>query len=231
MREDFDYLQAQLIYKSERAHFYGLRSTSVTGPYNEDLLMGALTHALKKALPNVDFGRGNVVDDRDVDICGWVERASKHNGKRQPQVDVIVYKKGKGHFKDERYCVVKMSDVIACLEVKKWLQRKAFNHFKEGGKGNISWNEQYGSLPRLVVGFRIWESKKYKFEEIRPEKNFFVFSKRDKGESWTGCKGRLIEQLRNYKDDEEKIETIKERILIKGELRRLIERIADLSKM
>ncbi len=236
---DLNYEQAKIIYDAEIAHFRGLRSSSISGPYCEDLLIQILKNVF---LDEFGIGKGNIVADSDIDKDNFVKLESRDKGTRRPQVDVIVYKKNANlNFKSEvsSFCVVKDSDVIAALEIKKWLKKGDVEYYNHG-KGKSLWERHYPGIPRLLIGYRIWHSKEYKFETICNE-NTFVFSKSLKNtswkvkEAWINPKDRshhIISILNNHAvNEEDKIRIIQENILKKDELERLINMIKYYSEL
>ena len=200
---DFNNLQAELIFNSEKAHFFGLRSSSLAGPYNELLLM----RLFQKTFPEVGFARGNIVMEMDDD--GFVK------SRKYKQVDIICYRTGREYFKFEDLVTIKKHDVYLAIEVKKWSSPKLMENLQRSIR---HFEKEYSPVRMFGVVFRIWRSRNFNLKKIGKREGLYIFShSSQKANEWQKP-NHLLRQL------EREIVGITE-IIYEGELKRLIEDI------
>lgn len=198
MSLDYNEKQGELVRTSEEAHFHGLRSTSLTGPYTELLFL----HFLQKEFPDYAFGRGNIL--KEVDEDGYVKR-----GKTR-QIDIICYRKDRAYFEYGDYVSVKKEDVLLTFEVKKWSSNNQFQELES----KIENFEKEEHIKMFAVIFRIWESETFNLKKIGEKKGVYIFSHSIKNEQ--NDQNHMI-RLLNNKDKQ-----ISDYIYL-GQLKRLVD--------
>jgi len=108
--KSYNVIQKELINKSEKAHFEGIRHKGLSGTICENLLI----KALRENIPGVNFDRG-VIKFCSPELKGKNIR----KGDISSQIDIIIYR-GKPLFEIEGNVVVHISQVFGVIEVKKW---------------------------------------------------------------------------------------------------------------
>lgn len=143
--KNFGKLQKTLVVLSERAHEFGFRHKGSSGEICQLLLI----QTLRNCFPYMKIGTGVIVSSNKTG-----EELRKQNRKTpviSPQVDVILYK-GRAKFPVNEYrehgfdlydsVVVHQSNVILCMEVKKWAYC--------GDKGLEGYKRQLGDIKSFM---------------------------------------------------------------------------------
>lgn len=173
MTESFNATQQSLIKQAELAHANGLRHSGLSGTICEDLLI----RSLKKSLPNLNFSRG-IIKFGDRNIIG----ADLKKDNLSTQFDVIVYK-NQPIYQEAENVVVSSDDVLAVIEVKKWITLKMFGDLN-ANIGDILKNYRIKTkkdIAFFLVAFRCHDRHKgfawwQEHVKILPTKFSFCFS-------------------------------------------------------
>ena len=146
MEKKENFVQKKLIKQAELAHAHGLRHPGLSGTICEDLLL----KTLRTLLPQFNFDRG-IIKFGDVNKIG----NDLKKGNLSTQFDIIVYK-NKPLYREADSVIVHSDNVLAVIEVKKWITLKMFSDLKESiNKIKKNYKNKTGrELKFILVAFR-----------------------------------------------------------------------------
>lgn len=140
----YNQIQKQLVETCERLHYNGIRHKGLSGTACEDLLI----LELRKHFPELKCNRG-VIKFKDTSFG-----ADLHDGDISTQLDIIIYK-NKELYESCESVVVHTSNVVAVIEVKKWI-KPTKNPAAQGLIDNLEKvKKSIPSIPLLLVSFRV----------------------------------------------------------------------------
>lgn len=143
-RTVYDRIQYELVVGCEKPHELGLRDTGISG----DVCRRLLGDFLQREFPHLHFDCG-IVSSAETRPTIY-EHSSKALG---PQTDIIVYS-GSPYERIYEYAVVPKRQVIATIEVKKWLGVDAFEKKPRSFNDQLRKLREFTGSPVFLAAFR-----------------------------------------------------------------------------
>lgn len=165
--DKFNSIQKELVKVCEEAHYYGLRHKGISGTICEDELI----HRLRDLLPEFNFNRGVIkFSDKQGDDLKTDDLST--------QIDIIIYK-GDPDYYSNGQMVIRASNIVGVIEVKKWLYPKKLKKEEKLTQNLLDLQRQFNErinrdVTIFIVTYRFHDRKIKKIDWFS-ERNILPF--------------------------------------------------------